>query len=594
MKHNLYTLYKNAWFKAKALYRELISSKLFGRNLLYIGGIMMLFFTVFALTTYKQSRTILFEEFSSSCKYQLEITADAVDSHITDMRYVIATLDQNSIVKAFFSRKRPDSLYSDYQARLKELLQSYSYSFSSIDSIYLYSELSNTIITANTVTSFSSFADRNWADYFSDADSSSDILIFPRSKNGNYPYLLCIMKPLTINGHRAAIVLNLNLSKVAYLTRADANPYQDIFLISDDLDVLYSYNQRSLLESLGSFEKLQTNYQTTRTIAQVFNDGSDHYVYAQVHSSNNPWYYATVTELDAYTDQLSNNTTFLTVLFMLLFLAALGISIMFSIRSVRPIHELMVLMDGSVQLGQDTNNNEVDYVSSKIISFTKQNKELSAELARQLNLLNESQLLALQSQINPHFLFNTLNMIYTCECEELGYQHELPGITLSLSRLLRYAFQSTDMVSLDTELEFTKIYLELMRRRYSNRFTVQYDIASEALTTQVPKLFIQPIVENAIFHGLVDSHKSDQTLSLSIRVSGEKCIVTIADSGTGMDTSALEQLRNIAGEKLPTGTGIGVKNVVTRMKLLYADQFSMDISSELGVGTTFVLSFPIH
>lgn len=590
MKHNIY---EKTWTKVKSLYEELISSKLFLRNLLYIGGIMLVFFTVFALTFYNQSRNILFEEFSASCKYQLEVSADAVDSHITDMRYVIATLDQNSVVKAFFSRKNPENLYPGYKARLRELLQSYTYSFSSIDSIYLYSELSNTVITANTTTSFSALTDKNWSDYLSENSSSGDILIFPRAKNDSFPYLLCLMKPLTINGHKAAIVLNLNLSKVAYLTRANSNPYQDIFLISDELEVLYSYNQRSLLEPLASFDKIPLPTQTTQSLAQVFYDGTDHYVYAQVHSADNSWYYATVTDLDTYTDLLSSNSTFLTILFMLLFLAALGISIMFSIRSVRPIHELMVLMDGSVQHGQDSSKNEIDYISSKIISFTKQNKELSAELARQLNLLNESQLLALQSQINPHFLFNTLNMIYTCECEELGYQHELPGITLSLSRLLRYAFQSTDMVSLDTELEFTKIYLELMRRRYSNRFTVLYDIASEALTAKVPKLFIQPIVENAIFHGLVDSHKVEQELRLSIHVFNGKCIVTIADSGAGMDAPSLERLRNIAGEKLPTGTGIGLKNVVTRMKLLYADQFNMDISSELGIGTTFVLSFPI-
>lgn len=193
---------------------------------------------------------------------------------------------------------------------------------------------------------------------------------------------------------------------------------------------------------------------------------------------------------------------------------------------------------------------------------------MSAKLTQQLNLLNQSQLLALQSQINPHFLFNTLNMIYTCECVELGYQHELPGITLSLSRLLRYAFQSTDLVSLDTELEFTKIYLELMRRRYINRFSVIYDVSTEALSASVPKLFIQPIVENAIFHGLVDCHKEDPCLHIVIRSADGYCTVKVVDNGSGMDEAALKKLSGIADEPLPTGTGIGVKNVVTRMRLL--------------------------
>ena len=235
----------------------------------------------------------------------------------------------------------------------------------------------------------------------------------------------------------------------------------------------------------------------------------------------------------------------------------------------------------------------MEYVSQKIVSFAQQNRELADELADQLNLLNESRLLALQSQINPHFLFNTLNMIYTYECEELGYQHELPAMTLSLSRLLRYAFQSPDLVSLDTELEFTKIYLTLMRRRYNDLFRVEYHISSQALSANVPKLFIQPIVENAIFHGLSASRSPAPCLKLFIEEKDGVFMVQVNDNGAGMDAESLERLRNIADEQLPKDTGIGVKNVIIRMKLLYGDRFTMDIRSAPGEGTTFTLQFPI-
>lgn len=577
----------------KSLFRQILSSKLFLRNLLFIGAVMLAFFAVFAISTYRQSRAILFEEFSASSKYQLEMTADAVDTHIKDMRYVIATLDQNSMVRAFFSHKHPEYLYSSYTKRIQELLLSYTYSFSSIDSIYLYSELSDTVISANTQASFSSFSDRGWADYLTDDTVNGSMLLFPRAKNDAFPYLLCIMKPLEISGHKAAIVLNLNLSNVAHLTTAYSSPYQEIYLVSDDQQVLYSHNQRTLLESVSAFPKLDGFCETPETKAQVVSDSSEHFVLAQVRSKDCPWYYVTVTNLDAYTDLLSSNSIFLTALFLLLFLAALVISIIFSVRSVKPIHELVTLIDGPVLPGQPPYENEVEYVSQKIVSFAQQNKDLADELAAQLNLLNESRLLALQSQINPHFLFNTLNMIYTYECEELGYQHELPAMTLSLSRLLRYAFQSTDLVSLDTELEFTKIYLTLMRRRYNNRFRMEYHVSSQALSANVPKLFIQPIVENAIFHGLSDCRSQDPCLTLSIEAQEGVCIVRIADNGTGIDAESLDKLRNIVDEQLPKDTGIGVKNVVIRMKLLYGDRFCMDIQSQPGTGTTFILQFPI-
>lgn len=585
--------YKKALSKGKDLFKQLLSSKLFLRNLLFIGAIMLAFFSVFAFSTYRQSRNILFEEFSASSKYQLEMTADAVDTHIKDMRYVIATLDQNSMVRAFFSHKHPEYLYNSYTKRIQELLLSYTYSFSSIDSIYLYSELSDTVISASTQTAFSSFPDRNWADYLTDDAVNKNMILFPRAKNDAFPYLLCMMKPLEISGHKAAIVLNLNLSNVSHLTNAYSNPYQEIYLVSDDQQVLYSYNQRALLESITTFPKLAGFRETFGATATVFSDFSEHFVLAQVHSQNCPWYYVTVTNLDAYTDLLSSNSIFLTVLFLLLFLASIIISLIFSIRSVKPIHELVTLIDGPALPGQPPCENEVEYVSQKIVSFAQQNRDLADKLSDQLNLLNESRLLALQSQINPHFLFNTLNMIYTYECEELGYQHELPTMTLSLSRLLRYAFQSTDLVSLDTELEFTKIYLTLMRKRYNDRFRVEYRISSEALTANVPKLFIQPIVENAIFHGLSDSRSPDPCLTLSIEAHEGICVVRVADNGSGMDKESLEKLRNIADEQLPRDTGIGVKNVVIRMKLLYGERFFMDIQSKPGAGTTFTLQFPI-
>ena len=102
---------------------SILRSKLFRQNFLYIGGIMLVFFSVFALVTYRQSSNILMREFSSSSTHQLEVSADAVDTHVRDMRYVVATLDQNSLVKAFFSHHQPQLIYDNYEARLQELLQ---------------------------------------------------------------------------------------------------------------------------------------------------------------------------------------------------------------------------------------------------------------------------------------------------------------------------------------------------------------------------------------------------------------------------------------------------------------------------------------
>lgn len=243
--------------------------------------------------------------------------------------------------------------------------------------------------------------------------------------------------------------------------------------------------------------------------------------------------------------------------------------------------------------GKNRSENEVYFIAEQIISYAQQNKTLSDELTKGLNLLNETKILALQSQINPHFLFNTLNMIYSLECEELGFKHKLPGLTLNLSRLLRYAFESTDLVPLSTELNFTKMYLSLMQQRHNNRFQIIYDISNDTLNFKVPKLFIQPIIENAIFHGFSKSNKAFNFLKISSHVNNGYCIITVHDNGVGMDAQTLNNLRNITESQKPQNTSIGLKNVIIRMKLLYGSEFTITIDSVEGQSSTFTLSIPL-
>lgn len=590
--------WKRIWTNIKSNFRTFLNSlfvsKLFLQNLFYIGGIMMLFFLVFALSTYKQSYDILQNEFSSFSEYHLETTANAVDNHLKDMRYIIATLEKSSLVQAFFSYKNPERLHDGFETRLQESLQSYINSHSSIDSIYLYSGLTESVITARTLMSIYQLKDDNWMEYLTKGNLSESILLFHRAKEDYYPFIVTLMKPLEINGYKAAIVLNLNLNQVSYLTNVSSNPYQEIYLVSDDNLVFYRHYQQDLLEPLENFPRLSHLQATKELSSTVIEDTSGSYILTQLHSQYYPWYYVTITNLKMYTNQLASNNAFQTFLFLALFLAALLISFLFSVRSAKPIHKLLILLeDPHNAISNDPlAKNEIHHISEQIICYAQQNKELSDELTKRLNLLNETKLLALQSQINPHFLFNTLNMIYTYECEELGYRHTLPRLTLSLSRLLRYSFQSTDFVTLDTELNFTKMYLSLMQKRYNNRFQVIYNVDPCTLDIKVPKLFIQPFVENSIFHGLSKKQTSDGTLTLSSDRKDGKCVITVHDNGVGMDLQTLETLRSIANEEIPQSSSIGLRNVIVRMKLLYGEAFTFTIDSKVEEGSVFTLRFP--
>ena len=575
-----------------AFLKQLMASRLFLQNFLFIMGIMTLMFLSFALFIYRQSANILKREFTASSQYRLEVTSQAIDNHLMDMRYIAATLATSKMVQAFFAYPDPGLIYDEFYGRVQENLKAYVNGYSSIDSIYLYSGASGSVLTSNERTSIAYHSDRNWMEHLS--RESGDFSFFFRSKNNAYPYLLCIMKQQQVNGHDAVIVINLNLGNLSHLTEVSSNPYQEIFLVSDDGNILFRHHQRALMESLETVPELSAFSGSKDTFSTLIDDGADPFTYTQVHSADYPWSYITITHLQEYTSMLSSSRALLSALLFALFCGILLIAFLFSMRSVKPIRNLLALLRNP----QDTlsrslyNDREICYIADQITSYIQQNQMLSDELSARLNLLNETRLLALQSQINPHFLFNTLNTIHIQESEALGYDHKIPRITLTLSRLLRYAIESTDLVSLETELNFTKMYVSILQERYGNKLNVIYDIGPDTLKARVPKLFIQPIIENAIFHGLAENLDLHNTLTLSCRREEGLCAVSVSDNGAGMSAETLAQLRQALGDASPLKGSIGLKNTVTRMHLLYGEAFSLSIDSIPDKGSTFTLRFP--
>lgn len=587
------------------LIKRLIKSHLFVKNFFGLMGILTFLFLIFALALYSQSRSIIKQEFTAASRYRLEETALAVDNHLMDVRYIAASLDTNSMIQAFFAYEDPTRLYDGYYSQVQQLLKAYVNGFPFVDSIYMYAECSDTIITATERNFSGYFSDINWMRYLSgEADTSDNTYmsddteafrLFFRAKNDAYPYVLSIMKQYNVKGKQAAIVINLNMGEISQLKELASDPYQGVYLISDNSRILFRNLQRDVTEPISLIPELSHFKENVDSLTILVDTGNDPYTYTQIHSSQYPWSYVMVTHLQEYTSRLSSSKALSVGLMAALFCVVFLLAFLFSMRSVKPIHNLMRLIAEPQQVlsSELYSDREIRCIADQITGYVQQNQVLTDELSSRLNLLNQTKLLALQSQINPHFLFNTLNMIHIQESEALGYEHRIPRLTLNLSRLLRYAIESTDLVPLETELEFTRMYMDILKERYDSNLHVVYDIADETLHTQVPKLFIQPIAENAIFHGLAENMDENSTIIISCHLDGESCIVSVRDNGVGMSQEILQQLRAELNESVPLKNSIGIKNVVTRMNLLYGDVFEIEIDSVEGEGSVFTLRFPV-
>lgn len=202
-------------------------------------------------------------------------------------------------------------------------------------------------------------------------------------------------------------------------------------------------------------------------------------------------------------------------------------------------------------------------------------------LQEQQRLITEARLRALTSQINPHFLFNTLNTVNSLIRTN---PDRARGVVLKLSSILRRLMRKTDsMTPLRDELSFIDDYLSIEMVRFGEKLRFERDIQPESLDRLIPAMLIQPIIENSIKHGLAGKIDGGR-IKLAVRVSGRRMHLQIEDDGVGVPESKLNSLLD---------SGIGVSNVNERLKVLYGDDYRMDIDSKVGEGTKTWIEFPV-
>ncbi len=213
---------------------------------------------------------------------------------------------------------------------------------------------------------------------------------------------------------------------------------------------------------------------------------------------------------------------------------------------------------------------------------------IDQQLEEQRRLLLEARLDALQRQINPHFLFNTLNSIASL----VRFKPELAReMIVKLANILRVLLKDREaFVPFSEELAFTDDYLDIEVVRFGDKLKVVKEIAPETLPIVVPSMLLQPLLENSIKHGL-EPRISGGTVTLRSRIEGGRLVVEVEDDGVGMNPERNDPSPT-SGLVRP-GTGIGMKNVRERMEVLYGEMAMVEINSRPGRGTRVTLMMPV-
>ena len=208
-------------------------------------------------------------------------------------------------------------------------------------------------------------------------------------------------------------------------------------------------------------------------------------------------------------------------------------------------------------------------------------------------LVERTEYKMLQAQINPHFLYNTLNTM-----SGIATAQNCPlvsGLCHSLSAVFRYSLNMTDEFStVQKEMEHVKNYLYVMDVRSGSDVSYEYQIAEETLQDQLPRICLQPIVENAITHGLRNVRRKDKKLTISAVHENGLLLIYVEDNGTGMDAEEMNRLLEKNDPKrVETGVSIGILNVNARLKRVFGEEYGILIDSRMGEGTKVSIRVPI-
>ncbi|QHT60857.1 sensor histidine kinase [Paenibacillus lycopersici] len=236
---------------------------------------------------------------------------------------------------------------------------------------------------------------------------------------------------------------------------------------------------------------------------------------------------------------------------------------------------------------------ELGELANQFNQMTRKISELVTGLQRTEEAKRESDMQVLLSQINPHFLYNTLNTIdIMIDVGSKRDLHEMMGV---LCRLLKYSLDGDPQPPLEEELRYAGDYLHIQSVRYGNRFNFRIDPAPPELARMpVPKLVLQPIVENAVFHGLHALEGRKGELVVSVRSEAKGVVVYVRDNGVGIPPERLERLRQALrdGGDPASGRGIGMLNVHRRIGLHFGERYGLSVNSEPGIGTTIAIQLP--
>jgi sensor histidine kinase YesM len=548
---------------------------LHSRFFLYFAITILLPTLLYIAALYSQSIRIVSDELHNSYRAVFQNTAQRIELFIEQKSVSLARLSYDAYIRGLIMDEKSES-----PLEIAEWIRQNEYLGISRDTVSIYDERNRLI--------FSNF-------YPPPGNNEQTIESIKRSRGLSYEldtdrtgasYIRLGMPIYNSYGAPQRIgIIRLDVSSLFLSSLyADFKENNSSAYILDDKQTIVSH---SSLDRIGDKDENAAAVGEYRFVVKL---------------PNLPWYFVSEFDASAVRKQtmglLSSEISIVLLLLLLVVLFSFGMSRYL----IHPFHKLgLVFPDRQTSvLGRDlltreygieevhqlshTYNRMLDKIESLVEeSLIANHRRLRLEYEKR-----ESQLLTLQAQINPHFLYNTLeSLVYTVEKQE---NDQAVVMIHALSRLFRYMTgHDRTIVSIREECEYAKAFVHLIMQRYHERVECYWHLDPELDSCGIIKLVLQPVMENVFYHG-VPQAQVKVVVDVRIVREGDHIRISVTDNAAGITSEQLRTIRRMLQEN--DGSGIGIYNVNKRIKLHYGEAYGLEIDSELGVGTTVSITIP--
>lgn len=574
------------------------------RLYIYFVIIIIVTLSVVGIFSFKKSEEIISRQTIKSTQQIVQQTTGNIDFMLKEVEKVtfniFANKDIRTMIQYAQSEDLKDRLYT------KDVIQYILYNAISyrddIDSVYIVDENSNLYHNTKDYNVSNSATIRLLLDY-SKAIEANGSLVWMEThvdefNEGESKYILSgcrVLKDFDMSRRIGLLIANVNEDKLYNeCIRTNLDPGGYLYVIGKNGKVI-SHPQKDKLNTDVEKAVLDGIKDTNGSFTYGSKDNKKLIVY------NTSGYSGFITVGEIPLRELLRETysirNFILLVGVFTIIAAFLMALIFSQSITRPIKSLVKSMkkaeEGDFSIRVDIGGaEEIKSLKSSFNRMVGKIDELIRKVYEEENKKKEAELQALQAQINPHFLYNTLNSI-----KWMALLHNMQNINemvTALSNLLYHSMnKSGDIISIGEEIESLKNYVLIQKYRYSDRFEVIYDYDTGILEYKTLKLILQPLVENSIFHG-IENKKDKGRIWVKVRLEDEKIGFEVADDGVGITPEKLQDIlsRRGAGDRKRGLSGIGIYNIDERIKLNFGMEYGLKLYRREGGGTRIEVWIP--